>query len=1080
PVQLILAYQNNALHTYLRISLPKNWQLQQTFPELSHHFDIATDQGYLIFSTMPYTDSTLDLEIEPGFSFAATLDFSQLTLPPQFNLVTTFLQKHVSRASVSGIIKKNIAESSFKIDLPPEAFAVSSIPLTQLINLTSLQLPKKLATALENSSFQLPHITMDLGEKKSLSLQGSCTLFNTTLHASLLLSKDAQNELHKKIIFSLPQSINLSSLAPSLAKEFKFTLHNQKLILSTEEYEDEETNIKIRKGLNLIGSTSIEALPETPKTKPLIHALEKLIKTVQVQVVFSSNPEESLIQINIPREEEHASIPLSSFVHIGNSPLSKDAKDLLAKLSIEKPSLDVELSLIKQKVALSGGIEIDKRPVKITISIENTHMLTNKISATIDLPTHWKFSDTFKSLKKMDQLSISDTLLIYSNFYYNDNVRNIIIVDGLTLFSKVNLAGPLHPIQTFVNKCLKKFITIDHLQELDLYGAIANKTEETAFNIMLPVQISFDFEEMHKKGIFPFKKTLLKKISTKSLFVGINGKLEISVGGTILLFIDTQKNPISVYSGIEVGAEEANFDLSITGPINPFIAHWITLENIAFEIDIDYKILAIAVSTTGIPLPSGIGISGDMLLGSGDNATKIKLVSKLQLKTTTEDAESSVLKATTDLDPSPIDKVEKAALSFGSLILLGEVDHLNIMHLVDLFYALAQKKNDSTLKNLPPLELERVEIRVIPTDTELAQQYYRAGTEIDADINLLGAKGSIFIKANKYGITGKGSLQPIDTPVIKLTGTDKNPDPNLPEKGASVEFNLNLTEQNLIISGKLEIPYIHLNESTDITITPLGAFAHFEGNFFDLFKAKLYFKFNPLNPKKFDIDFTLEDDHLAFLNSKIKTAFAEVRTELENKIDTVSHRINSIHDSLTKLQQNLTEKENQKKRYAENKISSLEQDIENKKRECEHAPWYKQTYLCPKDIAEEQALKIEIDALKAYKFGIAATEDIVKITQAATKLTNLKNDIKEFLNGTEKALSFVTNMSSGIAVLTKISGNLSADDIEKEKLPAVSIEAELLGKKIKLENVQFDFKNPKDSLKNVVRQLIKSIVKKKK
>jgi hypothetical protein len=838
------------------------------------------------------------------------------------------LQKTIQ---LNGIIKKNIKDSSFSITVSSKESDQANIPLLTLFKQDKIHLSNKINNLLSKVAFSDIEITISIGKEKKALLEGNIILNNKIVQSSFMIFQNDLGEVIKKIEISLPEKSELKILAPELAKRFKIVLDDQKLIITNHEYKDETLNLNITPGANLIGSLNIEDIQDLveKENNPAVAAnlektlelLESFVKTLLVHIVLTKDPYDSSIRFIVPPGKIEK-IPLSKLINFKKAHTLGKLKKTLQNLSFVKPELDITVGMSEQKFLLNGGIFLYDKMLKTQVFINNNENQNNNVSIKILFPSDWKLSELSSKFKKLDSINLEAPMIMYSNFPYNDSDLNITVVEGLTLLAGVDLQGPLKPIQTIFNDKLLKPIGMgmNNLGELKIYGSASRDLDATEFSITLPLEISLDFNIWHQKGLLPFKPLLIEKIALESFTFGFDAEAEIEAGLSILVKLTTQENPLIFNGKIEMGAEKTTLDASLAGLVDPFIVSWIALQDIGIEMDFDYKITEASFAVTGVPLPSGIGFKGTMKLGKKENETDIKVAGKMEIKAEVEDVITKEATATSEVATGNVNSgIKKAALSFGSFVLFGEVDHLNIMHLADLFYRMNNKKLHLPEKKLPPLEFKKVEVRIIPTNTEIADQYYRAGTEIDAEVNILGINGQMYLKVTKYGIKGFGRLDNINTPYFRLTGPGEDTVEGTNDDGFTIGMDCTTAKQDLYIMGKLEIPPLGISKDVKIDITPFGAQIEISTKLFDIFKTKLHFNFDTMhifnadNVAQFDLGITIENDALEDVNKFLEKGIRSLTKELEKEVDKLNIDISSINDSIKKTKTAIDKKSKKSK-----------------------------------------------------------------------------------------------------------------------------------------------------------------------
>ncbi len=251
------------------------------------------------------------------------------------------------------------------------------------------------------------------------------------------------------------------------------------------------------------------------------------------------------------------------------------------------------------------------------------------------------------------------------------------------------------------------------------------------------------------------------------------------------------------------------------------------------------------------------------------------------------------------------------------------------------------------------------------------------------------------------------------------------------------------------------------------------------------------------------IKFGFKGDFQEFLSKQAVPALQSLKKDAEAKLAQVDKKIGELAGELEKLKQqqtklkssgsDATRREINKTR---NTINLINRKIAALRKECDNAPLLKKTYICPKVGAQITAQGTALAAQETYlntllrpgKVVIEGTLDALNkanagIQKASTTISEAKifqKSVSVTLTGLTKAID-AAGKAANVIKVTEAIGEVNAVELGAGKLPKLtSLKAEvnipgLPSVKVNLQNLQFDFKKPKDSALQIATQLIKGV-----
>lgn len=863
--RLMLYYdraRNKQVHS-LAVQLPPEFQIKQYFPDLGEHFPLKLHNSRFILADHAYKDQEYDLVVEQGLNIVADIDFSPVRLPSVFARVEKWVSGAFTTLHVHGVIKPDIAQSTLSAYIPQAHIQHTAARLTEFLPLLRLPMPDSIKTKLAPLRFEISRIALSLdAQQQEVSLYSLVHVYDRVLPIKLTLLADEEGELQARFLMQLSQQWRLTDYFPEFQGKFPENPKNPRLIISTMDYLDEDFNVQVKRGFNFIGSLALDQLPDNAVTRSL-KKINPVFTSCFVHVVIPERVPDSTIKLALTRLENTA-FTLSDVLPTDAFTMPPSMRTFFNNLHFVSPKISLVIDPDIRTIITITELEVQAH-TGYKGSMVHTRLLVRKpeslhtsslvpdVSFELELPHDWHFKDDFDHADYLDTFSIENPRLVLSNFEYDHpTFEQVKVHKGLNFIAGVTLDGPLHSIKSFVENVLAKVGTLDVNDAFAFTGTLGSSLIDSAFSVYIPVRFSIDFDEMKKKGLLPVTMPFIKKIGTDTFSATIAGRqktlapgsFDISLETGLRVFLRTQEKPLILRAGTSVGATESSLYGYMDTPFDPaFGVSWLALDEFGIEITFDYNILQAALAATGIPAPSGIGLRGVMQLGEEGERTKIDVASKIAV----------------------------SSVSTPDIILFGKTEKLTLAQLMWLLAKIG--KQDIKLNNIPNLELEKVDFRLLPNDTTLAQKKYGAGFYATAWINLLGMYGGLDFSVSKFGISGKGTLPKIDTPWFTLSAVEKKPKEQglldtliasqkaqaappvglkdfpftatalkesiktMPQGGPTIQLDLSWFKQRAVVNGRAELPWLKIAKEIEADISLAGITFKTEEEWLGLFKT---------------------------------------------------------------------------------------------------------------------------------------------------------------------------------------------------------------------------------------------------
>ncbi|MGE0206549.1 MAG: hypothetical protein AB7R69_01745 [Candidatus Babeliales bacterium] len=700
--------------------------------------------------------------------------------------------------------------------------------------------------------------------------------------------------------------------------------------------------------------------------------------------------------------------------------------NILAQLQIPQASINIVKGLfIKTPVpiklpgeltsgtAFEGDVFFKGKDTKIKVVVGQTLTNPEAFSLSLALPAGWKLSDISSQLSYLDELSLTNGQLIYSNFMYKDLELATEVQAGLNFVADIALKPPL----TVLNKLMANQKKLNGLVveggAAKFKGTVAPDITQSSFLIDLPLRFGVNFEALAKNPTIQNNKDaekvaqavakVIKEITSDTFTVEVTPPPSVgfSVGSGVRLLLATQKEPISFdMSGqLVAGAQEAlNMVGQMKGPLH--LAQWLTFSDAGLEIDWDFALIS-ELAAVGIPLPfTGLGMSGWVYLGKeGDKQAAINLTGGLRFKQG-------------DKFPS-----EFAFQGIGK--------NLDFKYVVQFLAEKIAKKRINA--SIPTMMLKDFIVKASPVPTKFIGEKYEAGMLFDGNAQLFDVDASLHFSLNPdptvLAMTGNGKAS-----VINITSQGKKLftlSGSKPNEGPSLSFLVsakNPEATNFMFDGTLDIPVLGIREQVKNLRVELDRISGtFESKLGNLLDVDATVNIQPSQPLKSEVDLAFKQNIVDVLSKSVSAKLRAAKVQFE-------------------------------KTKAEKELEEKKQEFHDK---CKGTNYFKHIKTCSKLSAEITALGTKVAAEKTKQaFDPKRIKDILEeIAQKALVPALKAFEIKE--------MSASWKASQGLPVINKM---------------VIHINVASFKKVIELTNISFDPKNIAKDLDTWANLIVKEII----
>jgi len=539
---------------------------------------------------------------------------------------------------------------------------------------------------------------------------------------------------------------------------------------------------------------------------------------------------------------------------------------------------------------------------------------------------------------------------------------------------------------------------------------------------------------------------------------------------------------LTINGSLAVSGEAGMLSCAMDGAID---LKGLVLENVGFDAQ---------VTMTAPPVPTGLGFRADMQLTSGKNPKIIKFAAKMALGTTTT-----------------------------SIAWLGSYDGgLYFSDLVDVAFNVAKHGPGVTqqyrqeffnaMKKVPKFGIKNISMAIVPFPTTIAGKTYEEGTSADIKFVLFGANGQAAVKIDYDGMSGTGWLDKVALPRSKpqFILSSYNGD-----TGPSVSFSIGKSKKLLklgnefIVDGNIEIKPIGIKSATSIKVSGTeGAFKTID-KVYGLYETELEVTLALSHIDKARVKGTFKQAALSKFSSILRDAAVEVVNlskkeldkarndiikEFDGKIasarETVRKEREKATSSISGANKNAQAKMDAELKSIQTKLDRAKKKLNDDKKKCKKVD----LAACARVVGDG----VEVGALEAAKgsvhdVGKKTVQGTLDVAKGTVNLAPIDSDprVSSMIVAKETALAGIQagkfgaksigELSNGLATAAEKTLNVSLvqfdvymGDLLKGKLPKFSMEGIILGKKIRVKDLQLDLKNPA-SIKKLAQSIVHSL-----
>ncbi len=567
------------------------------------------------------------------------------------------------------------------------------------------------------------------------------------------------------------------------------------------------------------------------------------------------------------------------------SPVIQDLCGTQAMMGISVPDSITNLSLTNIKIkaapkqkrfSLSGTSPIGSSELIITKNKQGKWAFITGFSPA----AHWKFSSIDNSLKPLDNLNLSNSMLILSSAAVKDTPLSIIqvpsdlsISKGLTFMAALNLSE----------------LGVKDLMNIEML-TISSTIDRNPANIRLAAGIAgrFKITDSVSMGDMNF---FLKPVPS-NFELGISGSVLAKIGDSDLDFVGTM--------GIRPIERSAAFAVTMLGIWKePFGVKGLQVGNVALEVGIGI------VPPPAVAAPI-VGIAGSIAVGSVTGAAAVKF--------DTANPNKSMI-----------------AASFNRLFLREVIETFCDKKILT--------KIPKEIKNtVLAVGLEDVGVYVVPQPTSIGELAYEQGFRFEGKLSIADFNAQFyFLLSYQEGFAIKASMDPIRIGnLFALEGAGNFPGPTL-----DVDLRLGKTA-GVVIAGRAKL--LGLQVETLVNISDQGFLFFVEGKIFDVFVASLTVSGGNLkNGGDFYVKAVMRNDLISYLRDEarkgIKAAAASATKEIEkaqNEVRKAQREVDKIQSSIEDMRKTI-KKEREKSakgvRDAENAVKSAQREVDKIQKE---------------------------------------------------------------------------------------------------------------------------------------------------
>jgi hypothetical protein len=667
---------------------------------------------------------------------------------------------------------------------------------------------------------------------------------------------------------------------------------------------------------------------------------------------------------------------------------------------------------VTSSYGFAGTVQVDLGAIKPALEVKVIMATTvggkQAASILVSTPKGWVLKDLLPTYSndKIGSLPMPGMNVIISDFDYTEPEYLLPIEKGLNIVARADLAAISDKLNKFIDMCTqagkeskpgwKSGIIFDGYDRLFVHGVIKQDLARTRFSINIPLRLGVDFEELKKAGKIKKIPVGLRAIMTDDFVAQLKTDLSFELGSGLRFRLAKQEDEIALRADVSLGVNDAAFKGKMKGILDPAFVDWLALQDVGFEVNIDYKILP-PLLALGIPI-TGFGIRGTMGIGKQENRSTISVGTAIAL----------------------------SATKIPDLIFDGRADVISLENFVQLINDIADQ--NISIKSLPQVMLTNAIFKVVPQDTYIADKKYEQGVEIGSNIRLGKFEGGlrVLIDAEDDRVSGQGFLKELNLKYLKITGPGVDGIIGTADDGAHIKIDIppRKGENGLIeVVGSIEIPPLKIKEEVDIALGQYGGHAKFNTVIFKIFHFVCDLNFDLKQAENFTI-IVVGKTHFEDIQEKIKAKLLRVYMKMQQKLKslkrTMDKAVNSFDAKIKKEYERIETK--LKEYYAEYDRLDNRCYVDKVPTLCVKRQYIKAKIKVYEVLYKNFLLKHSSSFVKFFP------ESIGKIADDIAHSENLSRYYK-------RAINLVVGDSS----IKEISGVISGADFKSGKLPYIKV-----------------------------------------
>ncbi len=419
---------------------------------------------------------------------------------------------------------------------------------------------------------------------------------------------------------------------------------------------------------------------------------------------------------------------------------------------------------------------------KILTTGKNEFLLNLSLGASVTLGKLMPFlKGTF-----LEQVTVSNPSFLVSTFKYKDPITHLTLRPGLTLLGKLDLSksGILSNVEKITNT---KF------EPLTLFGSIGKEPKELSLAVVIPAKLTFKNPNWKSSSLLlQISGGAVKTADTKAPSPAYAPS--ISLHANVAVKPTDDDEPLNFHLSMTFEADDATLAGTVKGMWkNPLGIKGLEIGNVALQGTVAY--------TGG--MPTGIGVTGEMVLGKGTRPKKIKLAGKIDVKP------------------------QKVAI-------LGKI---NALSLGDLMYLARKMGARVKLPALPPLTFKDVELKFAPFGARIGEILIEKGITVKGSVEIYNKKVTVDVNLDSSGIVAKGYMNAVDIGALKISGLGPDGKSGTADDGPIFDLFLKPEKQHLFISGLINV--LGLEAQTHVEMTRNKIKFSAKGKILDAFHAEV-------------------------------------------------------------------------------------------------------------------------------------------------------------------------------------------------------------------------------------------------